>query len=386
MEDIYTIKVRTNPDPRDLYPSERRYSASTVLGLSVVHLALAITALLLASLSLSHNNPLIQNNLTSTANGLPVRYQNFTNFNTQDTNTSNHGTKNSSRRSVDRDFRNDDVAYLDEDSEAPEGDIPPEDGVMKNPPEDTFILQDNTFDMEDLYTPLISLILSPCFMALGALLSGTAGVLAWKRWYIDHNIKWFFFMSSISTITSLTCLTITALTLGIVTEQQNHATTFSNGLQNGNAFIFSFSDNNVFVDRLQQSSHNNMPEIKPAQTNNKTTPNIRMVIAINLLIASVLEFIWSVLSTRISWKGMRNSYPDDIILSRGKMETNTTHKGNKKHKLIAPDILNHHPKKKKFAKYFPKKQDDFLPKLESNKEYRERVDKFLSSNILEPDN
>lgn len=386
MEDIYTIKVRTNPDSRDLYPSERRYSASTVLGLSVVHLALALTALLLASLSLSHHNPLIQNNLTSTStsSGLPVRYQNFTNFN-EETNSSNYATKNSSRRSVERDFRNDDMAYLDEDVDVSEGEAAPEDSVMKNPPEDTFILQDNSFDMEDLYTPLISLIISPCFMALGALLSGTAGILAWKRWYIDHNIKWFFFMSSISTITSLTCLTITALTLGIVTEQQNHATSFSNGLQNGNAFIFSFSDNNVFVDRLQQSSPN-MPQIKPAQTNNKTTPNIRMVIAINLLIASVLEFIWSILSTRISWKGMRNSYPDDIILSRGKMETNTIHKGNKKHKLIAPDILNHHPKKKKFAKYFPKKQDDFLPKPESNKEYRERVDKFLAANIHEPDN
>lgn len=371
MEDIYTIKVRTNPDPRDLYPSERRYSASTVLGLGVVHLALATTALLLASLSLSAHAPISKSEVAKPFE-VPRQYENFTDFANSSVEQQN-GTQHE-----DSDLRNDDMAFLDEDNEA-------------SAREDEVLIEDDGFQIEDIYNPFISLTLAPCLMSVGALAAGFTGLLAWKRWYIDQNIRWFFFMSSISTLTSLACLTVTGLTIGIVTEQQNQAMAFSNGLQNGNAFIFSFRDNNVYVDRLQQSvDSSNTQNIPPNMFANKhtntRTSNIKLVLAINLLIASVLEFVWSVLSTKISWKGMRNDYPDDIVLSRGKMEVNTIHKGNKKTKAIAPDILNHHPKKRKFAKYFPKKENDYLPKAESNIEYQERVNRFLSSNVSESDN
>ena len=53
MEEIYVVKVRTDPDPARLYPSERRYSALTVGGLGAVHLLLAATSLLLGCLGLA---------------------------------------------------------------------------------------------------------------------------------------------------------------------------------------------------------------------------------------------------------------------------------------------------------------------------------------------
>lgn len=56
MEDVFTIKVKTQPDTRNLYPSERRYSASTVSGLAWVHIALAATSFLLACLALVSPN------------------------------------------------------------------------------------------------------------------------------------------------------------------------------------------------------------------------------------------------------------------------------------------------------------------------------------------
>lgn len=43
------IKVKSRPELASLYPSERRYSASTVRGLSLVHLALGLLLLFLSA-------------------------------------------------------------------------------------------------------------------------------------------------------------------------------------------------------------------------------------------------------------------------------------------------------------------------------------------------
>lgn len=318
MEDIYTIKVKSNPDPRTLYPSERRYSASTVLGLGVVHLALAATILLLASLSLTTDNPQEINETIKTINLTEVEE------------------------------RNDDVAFLDEDE-----------------------TQTNNFKVinnDNRYNLFTSLTLMPSVMTLGAIAAGVTGLLAWKRWYIDRNIKWFFVMSVISIVTSCVCLVTNCLTVREMIEQRSIITK--------NTFIFSFNQNNVVIDRVEQDSIQSK-----IMSNSNRSPSLRLVLAINILIASLLEFIWSVLCAKVAFYGMRNDYPDDIVVSRGKIEVNTVHKGGKSSKVVAPDILNHHPKKRKFVKYFPKIENGFLPKQESNNEYRDRVNKFLSSNV-----
>lgn len=50
-ENVYVIKVKTKPPLSSLYPSERRYSASTVGGLSLVHFGLGALSLLLGTLA-----------------------------------------------------------------------------------------------------------------------------------------------------------------------------------------------------------------------------------------------------------------------------------------------------------------------------------------------
>lgn len=320
MEDIYTIKVKSNPDPRSLYPSERRYSASTVLGLSVVHLAIATTVLLLSSLSLTSNDlKKIDNSENANTSALKINI------------------------TEEIDDRNNDMAFLDEE-----------------------IKENNNYEQKR-YNQFLSLALIPSIMAIGAIASGLTGLLAWKKWYIDYNIRWFFFMSCISVITSLICLTMISLTVGAMIEQKSITTQ--------NTFIFTFNNNNIVVDKNPSSVQSQI-----FSKSNKKTPNLRLVVAVNILIASFLELTWSILSTKISYFGMRNAYPDDIILSRGKIEVNTVHKGGKVNKTVAPDILKHHPKKRKFVKYFPKIENGFLPKQESNNEYRDRVNKFLSCN------
>ncbi|XP_024938973.1 uncharacterized protein LOC112494080 [Cephus cinctus] len=59
MEDVYVIKVKTKPPLSSLYPSERRYSASTVGGLALVHFGLGALALLLGILAQSLQGPIM---------------------------------------------------------------------------------------------------------------------------------------------------------------------------------------------------------------------------------------------------------------------------------------------------------------------------------------
>lgn len=58
-EKVYVIKVKTKPPLSSLYPSERRYSASTVGGLSLVHFGLGSLSLLLGTLALSMQGPIL---------------------------------------------------------------------------------------------------------------------------------------------------------------------------------------------------------------------------------------------------------------------------------------------------------------------------------------
>lgn len=58
-ENVYVIKVKTKPPISSLYPSERRYSASTVGGLSLVHFGLGALSLLLGTLALSLQGPIL---------------------------------------------------------------------------------------------------------------------------------------------------------------------------------------------------------------------------------------------------------------------------------------------------------------------------------------
>lgn len=274
MENVFKVKVQTNPDPRWLYPSERRYSASIVLGLGVVHLSFALISLSMTFLTITTSSTRTDSSYNET---FVFSYNNNTNYTKQ----------------------------IDQST---------------------------------------SLTLGPCLMCIGALGAGFTALLAWKRWYIDHNISWFFLMSLVSTTTSLICLVLVIVL--IIMTNDNISTNFV--------------------------------------LNEYSNSNTKGMITINVLIASTLEEIWSILSLKVSFNGMKNSYPDDIVIPKvgGKVEVNTIHRGNLKGKVIPPDILNHYCGNGKIPKYLQKKSsNNNLPKEESNAEYYERVNKFLTSDI-----
>lgn len=306
MENIYKIKIRTNPDTSSSYPSERRYSASTVLGLGVVHLFLATTAVLLATLSLL---PPMKNHDISTENRTTL---------TEPTNMTNGPISQQNR-----------------------------DLEMLTSVESSSTELNNSALDKDSYNFSVSITIAPCLMSLGALCAGLSALLAWKRWYIDNNITWCLFMSLFSTLTSLISVILALTTV-------------------------------ISIHEMHQKL-----KMDPYDFTSKT-PNLRFVLTVNVLIASILELIWSLLSTRFAYVGMSNKYPEDIVISRhrGKMMVSTVQKGSKKLRITPPDILNHFPDAKKLAKYFPSVRDNngSLPKCESSAEYQERVRRFLSSN------
>ena len=66
MEEIYVIKVRHDGGLSRNFPSERKYSASTVGGLAAGHLALGATCVLLASLEWVIDPPLVMSAISGT--------------------------------------------------------------------------------------------------------------------------------------------------------------------------------------------------------------------------------------------------------------------------------------------------------------------------------
>ena len=281
MENIYQIKIRSNPNSRDLYPSERRYSSSIVLGLSIMFIALGITSSLMGTLVVRR----------------------FASNHTEDAFAEEY---NSSEFFEDQRL----VRRVEEDLQ-----------YMRKP-------------AHHLNIP--AMVSAGSFvMSLGLFLAGLAGLLAWKQWYIDTNITWFFLASCFASVTySISLLLITLILM---------------------------DTREVLLD--------------------KTAP-ISLGLTANIFITSLLGVVWSVVATNVAFKGMKNNYPDDIILSKsgkGRVEVSTVRKGNKIARVVPPDILDHFPKSGKLAKFLSKNESSGgLPKAESNKEYEERVKKFLS--------
>lgn len=327
MENIYKIRVKSNPSPLSVYPSERRYSASTVLGLGVVHLALATTTLLLASLTLTTSKEAI------VSTGFTENTTQAQEVTVLMSNDEPEGNKTSEEMLI---------VTTAEPLVTPDLTITTSTTLSELNNNETYKSRSRRDLKSTQYYTNISI--APCVMTLGSLLAGVSALLAWKRWYIDNNIKWFFISSCTSVLTSLVCLLLTALTVSAA------------GDFDGAQFSYDFP---------------NGPS-KP--------PNFSLVVAVNILIASTTEVIWSILSAKIAYKGMISNYPEDIVISKcgGRTEVYTVRKGNKKVKMIPPDLINHFPNSGKLAKYLPKKDTGNLPKEESSKEYRERVNKFLT--------
>ena len=321
MENVYKIKIRTNSDNRGLYPSERRYSASIVCGMGIVHISLAVLSLIFTALNFlgeNYSEEAVQRLIQ--ANEAQIEYttdKETTSTEKIETNTFNVFNVNvmSSTR------ENSNILLV----------------FNKSIDERQREVMESLTSIPFQYTTLTSVV-----MAFGALLAGLSALLAWKRWYIDNNIKWLFVLS---------CLSI---------------------LSSGTSLMYSVSVLAIIINRFQRISH---------IANLNTHPKLGLTV--HILLTSLFEFAWSVISTRISFRGMMSSYPDDAVVPKGcgKIEVNTVRKGNKRMKMIPPDILSHFHMTEKIAKYLPKRDNNCLPNAESNSEYKERIRKFLSSNV-----
>ncbi|XP_033209810.1 uncharacterized protein LOC117168339 [Belonocnema kinseyi] len=328
MEEVYVIRIKTKPIPSSLYPSERRYSASTVGGLAMIHFGLGVLALLLGSLARSLQGPIL---------------------------------------------------------------------------------------------------------ALACLVPFFSGLLAWRRWYIDRNIGLFFYGSLISLTVAVLCLAATIFEMTtivqgdggsswsmehIFTRYGSSATrndslylgedTSTNYSQHWNAneaynrsamqgFNLPFQAVDTLEDlvaeasvihekRMTENDNDNFnksgsPEMMRIWHNERGSLHSKLLLAINVLVTSLLETLWSLLSARIGFRGMINrvetSYSGNAT---GKKE----HKSGHKKKLPAPrpDILSHYQKNFGSLQSLNSLQSSLnsgprLPLPESSREFRERVERFL---------
>lgn len=323
MEDVYTIKVKTKPDIRNLYPSERRYSASTVSGLAWVHIALAATSFLLACLALASPN-------------------------------SNNQSKQNSTFITSNETANSTVI---------------EEGTNNN-----FIL-----------------VLAPSLITVFGLGAGLASILASTRWYIDRNITWLFVMSTLSTLVSLTSFVLIAAWF-VTTSDGDISDFYKDKIPFKDTIVVKHSDViNKNGSHMVIAFSNNLNE--EAESPHSFT---KKVLSINILIGALLEMLWSILSIKISYKGMRNNYKDESNERRGncisvvtKIKGNDTKNLPRNGKIIQPkpDLIEHYPSRKMKRLFLAQDENGFYIKDQSKTKqntdtssefYKERMINFLN--------
>ncbi|XP_034838729.1 uncharacterized protein [Maniola hyperantus] len=265
MEDVYTIKVKTKPDTRNLYPSERRYSASTVSGLAWVHIALAATSFLLACLALANPN-----------------------------------AEESTTIAVEKNETNSDNSTE----------------IVEETTDNAFIL-----------------ILAPSMITIFALAAGIASIFASIRWYIDRNITWLFIVATISTLISF--VSFVMVIVWLLSTEDDISEFYKDKIPFKDIIVIKHSD---VIEK--NASHfvipRNSTEIKDDITSKLFT---KRVLSINILIAAFLELLWSILSVKISYKGMRNNYKEELERRGNCVSVVTTIKGNNTKKRPVNGVL-----------------------------------------------
>ena len=368
MEDVYTIKVKTKPDTRNLYPSERRYSASTVSGLAWVHIALAATSFLLACLALVNPNTEIH----------PVNNSTLSNGGNQTQNS----PFNENTNVYLNDFENENATQINSNNES----------NLKlsgngNPLDSNRTTEFNGNSKNDSNYILV---LAPALITIFGLAAGIASILASVRWYIDHNITWLFVMSCLSTLVSLTAFIMIAVWF-ITTSDGDITEFYKDKVPFKDYFVIKHTD--VII---RNESH--MIVALNTTEDKGETPNLftKRVLSINILIAAFLELLWSILSVKISYKGMKNTYKEDnerrgnCISVVTKIKGNDTRKFPRNGKLLPPkpDLIDHYPSKKIKRIFLAQSDNGFYLKNQANKTkqntetssefYKERMMNFLN--------
>ncbi|KAL0122475.1 hypothetical protein PUN28_007302 [Cardiocondyla obscurior] len=340
-ENVYVIKVKTKPSLSSLYPSERRYSASTVGGLSLVHFGLGTLAFFLGILALSLQGPIL-----SVACLVP--------FVT--------GLLAWRRWYIDRNIALFFYANLlsliaailclvitifdiTAASNSTNGSLWPLEKILNSPSYyhrpakdfanniDNISLTENSFNVtEELKLPVFS-------RSFNAELNGSD----------IHDIK----------------------------NNDDYMVTEASFMYEESMII----SREVFQDKNTNLTHgftNLTKENTFWRSRYEESPHARLLLTLNVLMASLLETFWSLLSAKIAFCGMRNRLPENGNVIGGSKVTRLPLQ-KRKAPAPRPDILDHDHRISEALQNLqgltgvgPR-----LPLPESNREFRERVERFL---------
>lgn len=352
-ENVYIIKVKTKPPLSSLYPSERRYSASTVGGLSLVHFGLGALSLLLGTLALSLQGPIL-----SVACLVP--------FVT--------GLLAWRRWYIDRN-----IAIF-------------------------------------FYGSLFSLVAAIlCFVVtifdIAAASDGSTGKSLWPLEeifdaprYFPHPLKElandtraddiaqfnatddrdFFKVDEISTTSPSIELDEFDLHDGAGNGGYNDLKAEATFALEETAVMSKEIFQNEDVANVTRGSAVNLRRKKSLWRNHyENSSHAKVLLTLNVLVASLLEVFWSLLSAKIAFRGMMNRPPENTnTVASSKMARPPLQK--RKPPAPRPDILDHDRQLSETLQSFTSLQclaGPRLPLPESSREFRERVERFLANQV-----
>lgn len=335
-ENVYVIKIKTKPPLSSLYPSERRYSASTVGGMSLVHLILGFISLVLSTVAMS-----VPGHILSLACLVPF----VTGFFAW------------RRWYIDRNI--------------------------------------SIFFYGSLFSSVIAIICSVVIIVDVTVLISAKQSLQSLKTLDAHSVE--DFTNDTHNITSSKDNPEFSVTedhdspkinesselLVTLEPHEFNVSDFHDGIRNG-------SDNNLkeektmILKEIFQVLHQKM-DVLLWRKREFAILSDRILMTFNLLIASSFEMFWSMMSVQVAFHGMKTLPESGNVVAGSK----TTKLPLQKRKPPAPkpDILNHDHRMSENLQNFATLQDltdvglprSRLPLPESSRESRERVERFLAN-------
>lgn len=354
-ENVYVIKVKTKPPLSSLYPSERRYSASTIGGLSLVHFGLGALSLLLGTFALSLQGPILS------------------------------------------------VACL----------VPFVTGILAW--RRWYIDRNITIFF---YGSLFSLVVAVlCFVVTILDVAAISGSTEGSLWSLEKILETprYSLHPAVDSKNHTQVNDITSLKNNSLNDTENHDFLKLNesnkpfymklNISDFHDKINSYDDlkaeasftfeERTMISREAFQSEDTMNDTQGPMDSPKgetkafwhsrheNSWHTKMLLTLNVLVASLLEIFWSLLSAKIAFRGMMNRLPEhgNVVASS---KTTSLPVQKRKPPAPKPDILDHDRRLSKSLQNFTTLQSlagsgPRLPLPESSREFRERVERFLAN-------
>ncbi|XP_076241180.1 uncharacterized protein LOC143183517 [Calliopsis andreniformis] len=363
MENVYVIKVKTKPPLSSLYPSERRYSASTVGGLSFVHFGLGALSLLLGSFALSVQGPILSVAcLVPFVTGLLAWRRWYIDRNIA---IFFYGSLFSLIAAVLCFIAT--VLDIAAAAEASRGSLWSLEKILEHPHlEEQFrnetvmnempTADDESFSDSGIHRGASNIDLS----------SATPGII------IDN-------MSNISGY-----ILRTSTNYPMLDGSENSSRTLTNDdlESESSKWIMEQESNNATEESLKTIKSRVMFWHK----NYHDTSHTKILLTVNVLVASLLEVFWSILSAKIALRGMMNRLPEANYMNgvTGNANSDVALERKRKPPAPRPDILDHDRRLSESLQNLNtlhnlRNSGPRLPLPESSREFRERVERFLAN-------